>query len=98
MLARCLPPQQRCVAELHSALDIFANPKGISSQSPGLRGTSYPGSDRPPIYYPNGVAAILLVVVHPRGPQPFQGCDWLLVSQGSSCLATLGSGAKSLWD
>ena len=33
------------------------------------------------------------------GAQPFQGCGSLLpVTQGSSCLATLGLIAQSLWD
>ena len=32
------------------------NPKGIPSQSPGLRGTSYPGNGGPAQSNPNGVA------------------------------------------
>ena len=72
------------------------NPEGIVSSSPGLRGTSYPGSwnwkgDQPQ-----------------RGCLPHRsrpgrnpvGVDANLtgISQGSSFLATLGFGAESLWD
>src|SRR5438445_11730852 len=35
----------------------FANPKGISQQSPGLRGTSYPGYAMAGRANPNGVAS-----------------------------------------
>src|SRR5689334_21053949 len=34
-----------------------ANPKGIASLSPGLRGTSYPGIEVSSIHNPEGVAA-----------------------------------------
>jgi hypothetical protein len=36
------------------------NPKGIPSQSPGLRGTRYPGNTREEIRNPNGVAAVFI--------------------------------------
>ena len=34
------------------------NPNGIPAQSPGLRGTSYPGKARPHAANPNGVVAV----------------------------------------
>jgi len=40
-----------------SALGRTLNPKGIPQQSPGLRGTSYPGCAPPRIYNPERVAA-----------------------------------------
>src|SRR6266576_3193615 len=49
------------------------NPKGIPQQSPGLRGTSYPGIMRPIADNPERVAA------HDNGnatrPQPRWGCE-----------------------
>src|SRR6266550_3580298 len=72
-----------------------ANPKGILSQSPGLRGTSYPGKTWSDGRQPR------------RGcgfgsgwpTQPRWGCAALLPrSQGCSFLATLGWRAQSLRD
>ena len=136
---------------------IWPNPKGIVSSSPGLRGTSYPGSALQNPTNPNGVAAIpqgrllrlgqygdgarasarfnaqscgahktpspLAVwtlkrrerraplaplpchsvsggsITCQHRPQPRWGCDSpAAVSQGSSCLATLGFEPESLWD
>ncbi len=57
------------------------NPNGIQTQSPGLRGTSYPGLARPEGSNPNGVASSLLM----SWPQPRWG--WRHVfdhSQGCS--------------
>src|SRR6266851_8128118 len=52
---------------------LSANPKGIPQQSPGLRGTSYPGIMRRIDDNPEGVAA------HGSGsatrPQPRWGCE-----------------------
>ena len=74
-----------------------SNPKGISPQSPGLRGTSYPGSVPPTINNPNGVVADLVVDVT-EGRNPFRVFIRPPGRQGSSCLATLGFGPESLWD
>src|SRR6266436_5165071 len=85
-------------AGLLASYAIFlANPKGIPQQSPGLRGTSYPGIRRPIDDNPEGVAA------HGNGsatrPQPRWGCETpATFGQGSSSLATLGFVAESLWD
>src|SRR5260221_10363813 len=71
------------------------NPKGIPQQSPGLRGTSYPGIRRRIDDNPERVAA------HGNGsatrPQPRWGCETpATFTQGSSSLATLGFVAESL--
>src|SRR6266567_2025056 len=73
------------------------NPKGILQQSPGLRGTSYPGIRREIDDNPERVVA------HGNGsatrPQPRWGCGTLATfTQASSSLATLGFVAESLWD
>src|SRR6266576_1705798 len=75
----------------------FANPKRIPQQSPGLRGTSYPGNVRSIGDNPERVAA------GDQGnrtrPQPRWGCESSPnLTQGSSLLATLGFVAQSLWD
>ena len=46
------------------------------------------------VFNPNGVAARVRV----RGATPVGLWVWGAVSQGSSCLATLGFVAESLWD
>ena len=72
----------------------FCNPKGIVSSSPGLRGTSYPGSRRGRFSTPTGLCHVAT-----DGPQPRLGLlGGGAVSQGSSCLATLGFEPESLWD
>src|SRR6185503_10559164 len=75
------------------------NPKGISPQIPGLRGTSYPGKTVRNLPTPRGLRPH--VSVRPQGdwPQPRWGCrSWAGHTQGSSCLATLGFVTESLWD
>src|SRR5437016_554035 len=75
--------------------DFSANPKGIVSSSPGLRGTSYPGSGESECPNPNGVASHRSRQRHnPVGVD----ADSTTVSQGSSCLATLGFEPESRWD
>ena len=49
------------------------NPKGIASQSPGLRGTSYPGSTPPKDHNPERVAPMRGTTVK-GAPQPRWGC------------------------
>ena len=71
------------------------NPKGIPSQSPGLRAASYPGWDAKLSLNPNGVVALI--------PQQTDSTPLGLAvsgrfSQGSSRLATLGWRTQSLWD
>jgi hypothetical protein len=53
-----LSPRRRS-RHLHKLDDVqfTVNPKGILAQSPGLRGTSYPGKSAGPHHNPNGVAA-----------------------------------------
>ncbi len=75
----------------------LANPKGILQQSPGLRGTSYPGimhwfHDNPERVAAQGNGSA-------TRPQPRWGCEnTAMFTQGSSSLATLGFVAESLWD
>ena len=65
----------------------WKNPNGIPSQSPGLRGTSYPGCRVEEDHNPTGVASRARRQRHnPVGVEP----NSPTVSQGSSCLATLG--------
>jgi hypothetical protein len=73
------------------------NPKGIPQQSPGLRGTSYPGITRQIGDNPERVVA------QSNGsatrPQPLLGWEIsATLAQRSSFLATLGFIAESLWD
>ena len=73
------------------------NPKGIASVSPGLRGTSYPGS------VPSDQSTLKGLKHRHRWEQILAATPVGLVragtfSQGSSCLATLGFGPESLWD
>ncbi len=71
-----------------------ANPKGIVSSSPGLRGTSYPGFSAKNDFNPNGVASLL----HRPAATPLGLGAAGEISQGSSCLATLGFEPESPWD
>src|SRR5213596_2652912 len=68
------------------------NPKGIVSASPGLRGTSYPGS------VPSGQSTLKGLKHRHRSEQTGRnpvGVDPTeTFSQGSSCLATLGFGPE----
>jgi len=45
------------IAALCRRCKVATNPKGIAAQSPGLLGTSYPGSTSATIINPNGVSA-----------------------------------------
>jgi hypothetical protein len=72
----------------------LGNPKGIVSSSPGLRGTSYPGSLRVEFFNLNGVASPL----HASATTPLGLSAFDKTSQGSSFLATLGFAPESLWD
>src|SRR5258706_4842236 len=73
------------------------NPKGIPQQSPGLRGTSYPGIMRRLGDNPERVA--VAGNCSATRPQPRWGCETSAIfTQGSSSLATLGFVAESLWD
>ena len=72
-----------------------ANPKGILAQSPGLRGTSYPGKTWPDGRQPQRGCGF----GRSWPTQPRWGCSALLPwSQGCSFLATLGWRAQSLQD
>jgi hypothetical protein len=68
------------------------NPNGIPTQSPGLRGTSYPGWQLADYSNPERVVASGFPHSRTEGAaQPFQGRVLLRAnSQGSSFLATLG--------
>src|SRR5688572_9226902 len=71
-----------------------ANPGGIQSQSPGLRGTSYPGKRSKLFSTLKGLRPTVA-----RWMQPLQGWGiFLPLTQGSSFLATLGWMTQSLWD
>jgi len=70
------------------------NPNGIPAQSPGLRGTSYPGKSRQKANNPNGVAARW----RKFDETPLGLKIPSATTQGSSFLATLGRRAQSLWD
>src|SRR6266571_2694022 len=73
----------------------FYQSQRIVSSSPGLRGTSYPGSGAGERPNPNGVASYASRRRHnPVGVD----ADSTTVSQGSSCLATLGFEPESRWD
>src|SRR5687767_751327 len=71
------------------------NPNGIPSQSPGLRGTSYPGCRVEEEHNPHGVASRTCA----RRDNPV-GVEshFLMVPQGSSYLATLGWKTQSFRD
>ena len=73
----------------------FLNPKGISAQSPGLARRAYPGNAA---HHKNSTpTGLRLGRSRRRNPV---GVEPVLdpISQGSSCLATLGFVAESLWD
>jgi hypothetical protein len=75
------------------------HPKGIESSSPGLRGTSYPGSTCKTSSTPTGFWPFR--TGNPRaniGHNPVGVGILPTISQGSSCLATLGFESESLWD
>jgi len=73
----------------------FPNPNGIASISPGLRGTSYPGWTVIPGTTPTGLRHVGRAGRH----NPFRVDEvCCTVSQGSSCLATLGWMTESRWD
>jgi len=97
--ARRLP--LRFSEEPYISSDLPANPKGIASSSPGLRGTSYPGSGVGQSPNPNGVASDKS---RRRHNAVGVDSDSTKVSQGSSVraglanLATLGFGPESRWD
>src|SRR5438874_3775240 len=78
----------------------FANPKGIVTISPGLRGTSYPGKTSGQNHNPNRVAANVPHVVGNgigRNRVAVGDVSWLM-TQGSRVAATLGFGSGSPWD
>ena len=67
--------------------ELLPNPNGIESISPRLRGTRYPGWTKIEFTTPTGLQQTNVA----RGCNPFRvGEVWFTVSQGSSCLATLG--------
>ena len=72
----------------------FFNPKGIVSFSPGLRGTSYPGSSSAGFSTPTGLRRNF----HRAAATPLGLFAVGHVSQGSSFLTTLGYEPESLWD
>jgi hypothetical protein len=70
------------------------NPNGIPAQSPGLRGTSYPGCTARESSNPNGVAANAhraFASAKGRNRVAVENISRTL-TQGSSFLATLGCG------
>ena len=70
---------------------ISPNPERIAPSSPGLRGTSNPGTTEAMRHYPNGVAS----ASHDRSHNPVGvAARPTMFSQGSSCLATLGYCAR----
>jgi hypothetical protein len=84
-----------------AALLPFANPEGVLSVSPGLRGTSYPGFPACEGTNPERVASCRPATRFGAGPRynPFRVEGVLLPgTQGSSFLATLGWTMESRWD
>src|SRR5258708_1989126 len=77
-----------------------ANPNGIPASSPGLRGTSYPGSASNRSHQPQwGCGGSHLPFVPQVRLNPVGVAGGVRsISQGSSCLATLGWRTQSLWD
>src|SRR2546421_9687051 len=70
----------------------LGNPNGILSQSPGLRGTSYPGKTSEENHNPNGVVANVTRPLNENGIAATAlrlTLCWTM-TQGSSFLATLG--------
>ena len=72
-----------------------ANPNGIVSSSPGLRGTSYPGFGERERPNPNGVASR---TSRRRRNRVAVDDHSATVSQGGSFVATLGFAPESRWD
>ena len=72
----------------------FCNPKGIVSSSPGLRGNELPWVPAHSGSNPKGVVSPL----RRRAATPLGLLTCNPVSQGSSCLATLGFEPESLRD
>src|SRR6185503_4353578 len=74
------------------------NPNGISPQSPGLRGTSYPGCTTEDA--PSTLKGLWHAELKENrlGHNPFRVFKCSPQTQGSSFLATLGFEAKSRWD
>ena len=71
------------------------NPKGIPAQSPGLRGTSYPGKARHPGANPNGVVSVCRTEgYNPGGVETPR----LRTPRVARRLATLGWRSQSRWD
>jgi hypothetical protein len=61
------------------SLHASENPNGIPSQSPGLRGTSYPGSPSANHFQPQRgcgslQTATIVSFIAPHSPQPRCGC------------------------
>ena len=83
-------------------------PKGISPQSPELRGKSYPGKLSAHVTTPRGLRLKNIVQRHSPwclrrsvGSQPRWGCEVVrAITQGSFplCGTTLGFGMESRWD
>ena len=74
---------------------ISPNPEGIAPSSPGLRGTSYPGTTAAIRHNPNGIAS----ASHDRSHNPVGvAARPTVFFQGSACRATLGFGPEYLWD
>ena len=80
---------------MHGSHRTPANPKGIVSSSPGLRGTSYPGTGEDERPNRNAVASRVSHLC--RNRVAVDGFP-IPASQGSSCLATLGFAPESRWD
>ena len=72
----------------------LCNPKGIVSSSPATESARLPWVSVRAIFNPNGVVS----PVRRRAATPLGLAGTTRFSQGSSCLATLGFGAESLWD
>ena len=93
--AGALPCSGRAFSERRTGLE---NPEGILAQSPGLRGTSYPGVHRAGrLPTPTGLRRYSPCLFHSHNPVGV-GDACLARTQGSSCLATLGWKPQSRWD
>src|ERR1041385_1051545 len=92
-------PHSKTCAVPTSLCANAANPNGIASSSPGLRGTNYPGyggerddnSERV-------VSRVTHSVGNPMDTTPLGLNTSGGPTPGTSCLATLGFVAESLWD
>jgi hypothetical protein len=95
-VASDLPPQSKSCALRTTQR---ANPEGIASSSPGLRGTSYPGYGAQKHHNPERVASrVAHRVGDPMDTTPLGLIASAGLTQGSSSLATLGLVAESLRD